>query len=128
MQIRKSQEIPGVTEKFGLGIQNESGQRLTEFCQENTLVTANTFFQQDKRRLYTWTSPDGQYQHQTDYVLFSQRWRNSIESAKIRSGADCDSDYELLTEKSRLKLKKVGKTIRPFRHGLIKSLMIVQWK
>ena len=57
-----SQEIPGVTGKFGLGVQNEAGQRLTEFYQENTLVTANTIFQQSKRLLYTWTSPDGQYQ------------------------------------------------------------------
>ena len=54
-----SQEIPGVTGKFGLGVQNEAGQRLTEFCQENSLVTANTLFQQHKRRLYTWTSSDG---------------------------------------------------------------------
>ena len=56
-----SQEIPGVTGKFSLGVQNEAGQRLTEFCQENTLVIANTLFQQHKRRPYTWTSPDGQY-------------------------------------------------------------------
>ena len=56
-----SQETPGVTGKFGLGLQNEAGQRLTEFCQEYTLVIANTLFQQHKRRLYTWTSPDGQY-------------------------------------------------------------------
>ena len=56
-----SQETPGVTGKFGLGIQNEAGQRLTEFCQENALVIANTLFQQHKRRLYTWTSPDGQH-------------------------------------------------------------------
>ena len=56
-----SQEIPGVTGKFDLGIRNEAGQRLIEFCQENTLVIANTLFQQDKRRLYTWTSPDGQH-------------------------------------------------------------------
>ena len=55
------QEIPVVTGKFGLGIQKEAGQRLIEFCQENTLVIANTLFQQHKRRLYTWTSPDGQY-------------------------------------------------------------------
>ena len=55
-----SQEIPGVTGKFGLGIHNEAGQRLREFCQENALVIANTLFQQHKRRLYTWTSPDGQ--------------------------------------------------------------------
>ena len=56
----ESQEIPGVTGKFGLGVQNEAGQRLIEFCQENTLIIANTLFQQHKRSLYTWTSPDGQ--------------------------------------------------------------------
>ena len=56
-----SQEIPGVTGKFGLGVQNEAGQRLTEFCQEKALVIANTLFQQHKRRLCTWTSPAGQY-------------------------------------------------------------------
>ena len=67
-----SQEIPGVTGKFDLGVQNKAGQRLTEFCQENTLVIANTLFQQHKRRLYTWTSPDGQYQSQTDYILCSK--------------------------------------------------------
>ena len=57
----ESQEIPGVMGKFGLGVQNKAGQRLIEFCQENALVIANTLFQQHKRRLYTWTSPDGQY-------------------------------------------------------------------
>ena len=56
-----SQETPGVTGKFGLGMRNEAGQRLLEFCQENALVTANTLFQQHKRRLYTWTSPCGQH-------------------------------------------------------------------
>ena len=64
-----SPEIPGVTGKFGLGIQNEAGQRLIEFCQENALDIANTVFQQYKRRLYTWTSPDGQHQNQIDYIL-----------------------------------------------------------
>ena len=68
-----SQEIRGVTGKCGLGVQNEAGQRLTEFCEENALVIADTLFQQHKRRLYTWTSPDGQYQNQIDYILFSQR-------------------------------------------------------
>ena len=74
----QSQETPGVTGKFGLGVQKEAGQRLTEFCQENTLVIANTLFQQHKRRLYIWTSPDGQYQNHIDYVLCSQRWRSCI--------------------------------------------------
>ena len=76
-----NQEIPGVIGKFGLGVQKKAGQRRTEFCQENTLVIANTLFQQHKRRLYTWTSPDGQYQNQIDYIC-SQRWRSRIQSAK----------------------------------------------
>ena len=91
--------------KFGLGMQNEAGQRLIEFCQENALVKANTLFQQHKRRLYTWTSPDGQHRNQTDYSLCSQRWRSSIQSTKTRPGADCGSDHELLITKFRLKLK-----------------------
>ena len=68
-----SQETPGVTGKFGLRVQNEAGQRLIEFCQENALVIANTLFQKHKRRLYTWTSPDGQHRNQIDYILCSQR-------------------------------------------------------
>ena len=68
-----SQETPGVTGKFGLGVQNVAGQRLIEFCQENALVIANTLFQQHKRKLYTWTSPDGQHRYQIDYILCSQR-------------------------------------------------------
>ena len=113
-----SQESPEVTGKFDLGIWNEAGQRLIEFCQENTLVIASTLFQQHKRRLYTWTSPDGQHRNQTDYILCSQKWRNSIQSAKTGLEADCGSDHELLIDKFRLKLKKVGKTTRPFRYDL----------
>ena len=116
----ESQEIPGVTGKFGLGVQNEAGQRLIEFCQENTLVIANTLFQQHKRRLYTWTSPEGQHWKQIDCILCSQRWRSCIQSAKTRLGGDCGWDHELLIAKFRLKLKKVGKTTRPFRCDLNK--------
>ena len=85
---------------------------------ENTLVIANNLFQQHKRRLYTWTSPDGQHQNQTDYILCTQRWRSSIQSAKTRLRDDCGSDHELLIAKFRLKLKKVGKISRPFRYDL----------
>ena len=113
-----SQETPGVTGKFGLGIWNEAGQRLMEFCQENALVITNTLFQQHKRRLCTWTSPDGQYRNQIDSILWHQRWRSFIQSAKTRLGADHGSDHELLTAKFRLKLKKAGKTTRPFRYDL----------
>ena len=104
--------------KFSLGVQNEAGHRLIEFCQENTLVIANTLFQQHKRRLYTWTSPDGQHRNQTDYTLCSQRQRSSIQSAKTRPKADCGSDHELFIAKFRLLLKKVGKTTRQFRYDL----------
>ena len=83
-----TQEIRGVTGKFGLKVQNEAGQRLTEFCQDNAVVIANTLFQQHKKRLYTWTSPDGQHWNQIDYILCSQRWRRSIQSAETSLGAD----------------------------------------
>ena len=82
------------------------------------LVIANILFQQHKRRLYTWTSPDGQYQYQIDYILCSQRWRSSIPSAQTRPGADFGSEHELLMPKFRVKLKKVRKTTRPSRYDL----------
>ena len=82
-----SQETPGVISKFGLGIQNEAGQRLREFCQKNMLVIANTLFQQHKRRCYTWTTPDGQHLNQIDYVICSQRCRSSKQSAKNKMGS-----------------------------------------
>ena len=100
---------------------------LIEVCQENALVIANTLFQQHKRRLYTWTSPDGQHQNQLDYIFCSQRWISSIQSAKTRLGADCGLGHELIA-KFRLKLKKVEKTTRPFRYDVNQSLMTIQWK
>ena len=106
----KSVTLPEVTGKFGLV--------LTDFCQKNALVIANTLFQQHKRRPYTWTSPDGQYQNQIDYIICSKRWRSSIQSAKTRSRADCGSDHELLIDKFRPKLKKIRETTRPFRYDL----------
>ena len=86
-----------------------------EFCQENALVIVNTL-QQHKRRLYTWTSPDGQYRNQTDYILCSQRWRSSVQSPKTRLGADCGSDHEFLIAK--LRLKESRKTTRSLRYDL----------
>ena len=81
------------------------------------MVITNTLFQQHKRRLYTWTSPDGQHRNQIDYILCNQTWRSSRQSAKTRPGADFGSDHELLA-KFRLKLKKVWKTTRPFKYDL----------
>ena len=123
-----SREMPGVTGKFGLGVQTEAGQRIAELCQENTLVIANTLFQQHKRWLYIWTSPDGQYQNQIDHILCSPKWRSSIQSAKTRPGADWGSDHELLIAKFRLKLKKVGKTTRPFGYDLNQTPFDDKWK
>ena len=108
-QSRKSRDT-WVTGKFGLRVQNEAGKRLTEFCQENMLVRANTLLQKPKWWLCRWTSPNGQYQILTDYILYSRRWRSSIQSAKRIPGADCGSDHQLLIAKFRLKLNKVGKT------------------
>ena len=112
-----SQETPGVTGKFGLGMQNEAGQRLIVLPRTCTGHSKHPL-QQHKKRLYTWTSSDGQHRNQIDYILCSQRWRSSIQSTKTRPRANCGSDHELLITKFRLKLKKVGKTARPFRYDL----------
>ena len=108
------------TGKFGLGVQNEAGQKPTEFCQENALVIANTLFQRHKRRLYMditrWSITNFRL-----IIFFAAKDREALYSQqKIRPGADCGSDHELLIAKFRLKLKKTGKTTRPFR--------IIQWK
>ena len=93
---------------------NEAGQRLTALPREHTGHSKHPLPTRDD----TWTSPDSQYLNQTDYILCSQRWRNSIQSAKTRPGADCGSDHEFLITKFILKLKKVGKTTRPFKYDL----------
>ena len=73
--------------KFGLGVQNEAGKRLIEFCKENALVLANTLFQQHKTRLYTWTSPDGQHRNQTDYIFLQPKMEKlyTVNKNKTRS-------------------------------------------
>ena len=106
-----SQETPGGTGKFGLRIQNEAGQRLIEFCQKNALVIANTLFQQHKTRLYRWTLPDGQYRNQIDYILCSQRWRSSIQSAKTRWELTVTHIMNSLLPNSDLNLRKWGKPL-----------------
>ena len=100
------QETAEVIGKYGLRVQNEEGQRLIEFFQENAWIIANTLFQQHKGWLYTLTSPDGQYQNQTDYSLCSWRWRSSILSVKTRHGTDCGSDHELSLKISGLNWRK----------------------
>ena len=92
---------------------------------ENVLVIANTLFQQHKRRLYTWTSPDGRHWNHTDYILCSQKWGSSIQSAKTRLGVDCGWDHELLIAKFRHKLKKLGKNTKTYKYDQIKSLITI---
>ena len=107
-----SQEIHGIRAKFGLGVQNEAGKRLTEFCQDTTLVIANTSFQKQEMTLHMHITKD-QYQNQIVYILWSQRRRS-----KTRLGPECGSDRSWTHYKIRLKVKKVGKTTRPFRYDL----------
>ena len=122
----ESQESSGVIGKFGLGIGNEVGQRLIEFCQESSLVIANTLFQQHKRNLYTWTSPDGQHRNQIDYIICSQRWRSSIQSVKNQTKKP-GAGYGSLLQNSGLNWRKVGKTTRPFRYDL-NQIPTIQWR
>ena len=124
---RKSRDMWSIRQVWPWSIK-WSRQRLTEFGQEKALVIANNLFQQHKRRLYSWTSADGRHQNQIDYIFCSQRWRCSIQPAKTRPGADCGSDHELLIAWFGPKLKKMGKTSRPFRYDLNQSLMVIQWK
>ena len=112
-----SQEIPGVTDKFGLGVQNEAGQRLTVFPRERTGHSKHPLPTTQEKTLHMDITrrsiPKSDW-----YILCSQRWRSSIQSAKTRPGDDCGSDHELLIAKFRLKLKKVGETTRLFRYDL----------
>ena len=118
MQKVGSQETPGVIGKLGLGNTEWSRAKANRVLPRECTGHSKHHLQQHKRRLYTWTSLDGQHWNQIDYILCSQRWTSSIESAKTRPGPDCGSDHELLIAKFRLKLKKVGKTTRPFRYDL----------
>ena len=108
------QETPGVTGKFGLGVQNEAGKANRVLPRERTGQSKHPLPTTQERTLHMhitrWPT-----QNQIDFILCSQRWRSSIQSAK-RTGADCGPEHELLIAKFRLKLKKVGKTTRPFRY------------
>ncbi|CAF3930129.1 unnamed protein product [Adineta steineri] len=111
-------EVPGIVEKFELGKRNEAGDRLIEFCQDNHMVITNTCFKQPKRRLYTWTTPNGQHRDQIDYILCNRRWKSSIKSVKTRPGADCGTDHELLLACFRIKLKQHQKSTQTSKPDL----------
>ena len=100
---------------YGLGERNPRGDRLEDFAVENDLVIANTLFQHPKRRLYTWTSPDGNTRNQIDFILIKRKWRTSVLNVKTFPGADCDTDHELLSMSIRLKAVKQNADHRPIR-------------
>ena len=106
-----SQEIPGVMGKFSIRIWNEAEQRLIEFCQENALVIANTVFRQHKRRLYTWTSQDGQHRNQINYILCSQRWKALYSQHKQDRELTVAQIRNSLLPNSDLHWRKYGKPL-----------------
>ena len=105
-----------VVGKYGLGVRNEAGERMLEFCDSNELRIMNTWFEQPKRRLYTWTTPDGKHRNQIDYVLVNKRWKSTIKDVRTRPGADCGTDHEIIVATLQLKLKKLkrGKRLTSF--------------
>ena len=113
----RSQEIPGVTGKFGLGVQNETGQRLIEFCQENALITPSTHFQQHRRSLYTWASSDGQYRNQI-VIFFCNHDGEALYNQQKQDRNWLWLRSQIPIAKFRLKFKKAGKTTRPFRYDI----------
>ncbi|XP_071807999.1 craniofacial development protein 2-like [Asterias amurensis] len=104
----------------GLGDQNERGETLIDFCQENNLAILNTLFKQHPRRLYTWISPNHRYRNQIDYILVNKRWRSSFEAAKTYPGADCDSDHQLLVATMKMRLRKIKRQKKPVRYDISK--------
>ena len=99
--------------KFGLGMRNERGDRLADFCASNNLVITNTTFKHHPRRLYTWISPGDRIRNQIDYIMVPKRWQSSIQNVKTRPGADCGSDHQMLVCKLKLKLKSMKRTAAP---------------
>jgi exonuclease III len=101
-----NQIAKGITGRFGLGTRHERGDKLIEFCMENSLFVANTLFQQPTDRLHTCTSPDGRCQNQIDYILGTHRWKSTILVSKTIQAADCGYDHELLIATTWVKLKR----------------------
>jgi hypothetical protein len=106
-KVGNNSNIDNIVGKYGLGIQNERGEKLISFCIENKMSIMNTWFQHHPRRLYTWISPGDRHRNQIDYVLINSRWKSSIHNVKTYPGADCGSDHNLLVAKFRLKLKMI---------------------
>jgi hypothetical protein len=112
-----------VVGKFGLGVRNERGEQMVDFCKRNKLVVTNTWFDNQKRRRYTWKKPGDVNRYQIDYILVRQRYRNSVKSAQSYPGADADTDHNLVAMRVKLKLKKLkrGKNRRKWDMEKLKA-------
>jgi len=97
---------------YGIGRRNKRGERLVQFCKENSLVIGNTLFKQHPRRTFTWTSSDGQTRNQIDYMLIQNRWKTSLKNVKTKPGADVDTDHMLLWGKIKWKLRRMNNSER----------------
>ena len=105
---------------YGLGKRNERGEKLVEFCKKNKLMITNTWFEQEKRRRYTWKKPGDTGRFQIDYILVKQRFRNSVKSSWSYPGADMDSDHNLVAMKVNVKLKKISKGKKQMKWDMVK--------
>ena len=103
---REPSAVSSAVGLYGLGETNEAGEQLEDFCLEHELALANTMFKQHPRRLYTWTSPDGNTRNQIDYISVAQRWKTSLMNCRTYPGADCDTDHQLLVATLKVRLAK----------------------
>ncbi|KAL4702682.1 hypothetical protein ACJJTC_018691 [Scirpophaga incertulas] len=101
--------------KYGLGIRNERGEMLIDFCVSNNLTITNTCFKHHKRRLYTWSFPGDRFRNQIDYITIANRWKSAVTNTRTYPGADCGSDHQLLVADIRVRLKSCGKKVKPLK-------------
>ena len=99
--------------KFGLGEQNERGEKQTEFCNANNMIITNTMFQHSPRHLYTWASPDRKTRNQIDFIVMSQQWKGCVKNVRTRPGADCSSDHQVFDADIKLGLRKMVQPLQP---------------
>ncbi|GFN84631.1 craniofacial development protein 2-like [Plakobranchus ocellatus] len=113
-----TEKVDDIVGKHGLGIRNERGEKLIEWCQTNNIIVGNTWFQQPPRRKWTWKSPGDETRNQIDYMMISKRYRNALLLAKTYPSADCYSDHVPAVGKFKLKLKKNSKPFTNIKFDL----------
>ena len=117
--------VEGISGTHGLGCKHEAGERMIELCEANQLIVTNTWYKQRRRILYTWTSPDGLYRNQIDYLLIQRRWRSMVKSAKTMPGADCGTDGESKEELLQLVTSVKEKTVQAGLYLNLKQTKVI---